>query len=368
MIQRELKERRSNEIAKYLTKKPDRLFNALVVATYGGEPCWHALTNVQNRGSANELSCLTDDTMLSVGFLTLRGDEQLFALDGQHRLSGIKKVVRDVDASGLEDIVPIMFVAHEKTSQGLRRTRRLFTTLNKTAKPTSKFDIIALDEDDVMAITVRRLIDENPELFGSNRVALVGSSSMPTSNFSSLITIVNLYDILRILYTQARTPLKRPPAKLRNSRPDDKQLDSYYKLALRLFKELKDGFPELATFFSAVDTQPVVRKYRYENALFRPAGLIVFVTILARLTSEMSLRDAVKKTAKLPRRLDTKPFEGLMWNRNTQTIRRFKSGTLLELLLHMLGRSQVGEEKLLQRYRNEVGDQLLQLPARVVRE
>ena len=78
MIQRQLEDKRSKEIANYLATRSDRLFNALVVATYGGEPNWHPLTNVQKKGNPDELDSLTSDTMLSVGFLTLRGDERLF--------------------------------------------------------------------------------------------------------------------------------------------------------------------------------------------------------------------------------------------------------------------------------------------------
>ena len=40
-------------------------------------------------------------------------------------------------------------VMHKNTTDGLEATRRLFTTLNKTAKPVSKNAVIALDEDDV---------------------------------------------------------------------------------------------------------------------------------------------------------------------------------------------------------------------------
>ena len=99
-------------------------------------------------------------------------------------------------------------------TQGLRRTRRLFTTLNKTAKPVSKFDVIALDEDDVMALTVRWLIDENRDMFRDDRIAFVGSSNMPQSNFTSLTTIVNLYDILLTWYTQANIRSRSSAAKL----------------------------------------------------------------------------------------------------------------------------------------------------------
>lgn len=365
MIQRELNTKRSRQIAEYLTTRPDRLFNALVVATYGGEPTWHALTNVHKKGRAEELNRLTDDAMMSVGFLTLRGDEKLFALDGQHRLSGIKRAV-DAPADGHRDEVPVMFVGHEETAQGLRRTRRLFTTLNKTAKPVTKFETIALDEDDVMALTVRWLIDENPDLFGGERIAFVGSSNMPQGNFASLTTIVNLYDILLAWYTKAETPLRTTSAKLKKSRPEDQQLAAYYALARQLFEVLREGFPELREFFSATDTEPVVRRYRNRSPLFRPAGLHVFATIVAHLTQEMSLSAAVAETAKLPRSLDSRPFAGLMWDSTTQTIRRFSRRTLFDLLLHMLGRLVRNESELLKRYRHGVGDQSLELPERIV--
>ena len=366
MIQRKLEGKRSKEIAEYLKNQDERLFNALVVATYDGRPNWHALTNVQSKGSSDELSSLTDDTMLRVGFLTLRGNEKLFALDGQHRLSGIKRAVKEKVQAGRTDEIPVMFVAHEKTEAGLQRTRRLFTTLNKTAKPVSKFGIIALDEDDVMALTVRWLIDENSDMFGDDRIAFVGSSNMPISNFASLTTIVGLYDILRTWYTKANTPLKTTSAKLRKARPEDDQLESYFQLARDLFEELRRGFPELDDFFSADDTEPIVRDHRNRNALFRPVGLDVFVTVVARLTKDMDLSAAVDTAAKLPRSLESPPFLRLMWNPHTQTISRFAKSTLLELLLHMLGRSTRDKKELLRLYRKGVGDESLQLPKPVV--
>ena len=71
-----------------LATQPDRLFNALVVATYGGQPNWHPLTNVQKKGNPDELGSLTSDTTLSVGFLTLRGDER--ALRGRRPAPAVR--------------------------------------------------------------------------------------------------------------------------------------------------------------------------------------------------------------------------------------------------------------------------------------
>ena len=133
MIQRQLKKGRSAQIAEYLKVQPDRFFNSLVVATYGGQPHWHALSDVRSKTKTAKLKNLPEETVASVGFLTLRGDENLFALDGQHRLAGIKKAVKDGLESDPYDEVSIIVVAHRNTQNGLERTRRLFTTLNKTA-------------------------------------------------------------------------------------------------------------------------------------------------------------------------------------------------------------------------------------------
>jgi DNA sulfur modification protein DndB len=49
MIQRQLKHGRSKQIAEYLTTQKERFFNSLVIATYGGEPSWYALSDVRNK-------------------------------------------------------------------------------------------------------------------------------------------------------------------------------------------------------------------------------------------------------------------------------------------------------------------------------
>ena len=307
MIQRILKNNRAAQVAQYLENQPDRFFNALVVATYEGRANWHALTNV-NQEKTEELQNLNEETVSSVGFLTFRGDEKLFALDGQHRLAGIKKTLRDNIKQVQHDEVAVIFVGHEKTSAGLERTRRLFTTLNKTARPVSQSEIIALDEDDVMAICVRRLI-EKTTLFSRNKAAFVETKNMPTANIESLTTIVNLYDILTILFSHVESDLKKNRADLQRARPDDEILDEYFKFAENYFIQLRKNYMELDEFFSAKDTKPVVKKYRNNNGghiLFRPIGLEIITKVIAALTKDMSVDQAIRLAAQLPVKLNEK--------------------------------------------------------------
>lgn len=137
LIQRALEDKRSKEIAAYLRDTSDRFFNSLVVAVYDGEPLWHPLSHVESRYIEQDHLELNEETIESVGFLTLRGDEKLFALDGQHRLAGIKRAIDDRMLSS-DDEVSVIFLGHKNTSDGLAATRRLFTTLNKTARPVAK--------------------------------------------------------------------------------------------------------------------------------------------------------------------------------------------------------------------------------------
>ncbi|AHK78742.1 hypothetical protein M911_05670 [Ectothiorhodospira haloalkaliphila] len=310
MIQRHLKRGRAAQIADYLKRQPERFFNSLVIATYGGQPNWHALSDVRSKTAPDELKNLTEDTVSSVGFLTLTGQEKLFALDGQHRLAGIKKAVKDGLDNDPYDELSVIFVGHKDTKKGLERTRRLFTTLNKTARPVSKGEIIALDEDDVMAICVRRLIEET-KLFADNRLAFVASNNMPTANTTSLTTIANLYDVLTILFTNAYSDLREQKADLQRVRADDQTLDKYLRFAESYFLQLRKNFKALDEFFSAKNTEPVVKKYRGNHGghvLFRPIGLEIMTRVIARFTKDMSLARAAKLAAELPDSLDEEPF------------------------------------------------------------
>ena len=370
MIQRSIDESRSQEISDYIRLQPQRLFSSLVVAVYGGEPNWHALNNVRNRESDELFEQLRPETVESVGFLTLRGDERLFAIDGQHRLAGIKSIVDARYEPAIDDEVSVILVAHEESRAGLIRTRRLFTTLNKTGRQVTKGDIIALDEDDVMAICVRWLIEET-HLFNGDRIAFVQSNNIPPTNTSCLTTIGNLYDILGVLFTRSNSPLRQPKRTLQTNRPDDETLQRYFMYANNFFLKLGDHFDELEDFFSSEKTTDVVKGYRGRHggsALYRPIGLDIFTHIIARVTGEQPLDEAVELVSRLPRDLQGAPYNGLMWDPRSETIVGRNKVTLREILCYMIGKNgpNYPARRLLKRYQRELGDQDATLPGRLI--
>ena len=145
-----------------------------------------------------------------MGILKLSGDEKLFAIDGQHRVEGVKRLAERIGEEAFEEIpdeLCAIFVSHKKSSAGMQRTRRLFSTLNRYAKPVSLAELIILDEDDVVAITCRNLIAKHP-LFTEGKISFQKQKAInPTDqrNFTSIIALYQAMDIyLSINFTSKR--------------------------------------------------------------------------------------------------------------------------------------------------------------------
>ena len=149
-------------------------------------------------------------------------------------------------------------------------------------------------------------------MFAGQRIAFVASNNMPVANTTSLTTIGK--PVRRIDHTvhERQGPSCKPEGPTcRESARATRKLDDYFAYAQELFVQLGKHFKELDTFFSVKNTEPVVKKHRGNhggNALFRPIGLEIFTRVIARLTVDMSLAQAVTTAARLPRSLDEEPF------------------------------------------------------------
>ncbi|MCK1397021.1 MULTISPECIES: DGQHR domain-containing protein [unclassified Bradyrhizobium] len=370
LIQRSLEGTRARHIASYLASTQERFFNSLVLATYGGKPDWLEIGNFKspaNPGLVGEIPPRATDAL---GFLALTGKEKIFAIDGQHRLAGIKQAMKDnVDLAGEQ--VSVILVGHKKDAAGLQRTRRLFTTLNKTAVPVAKRDIIALDEDDVMAITCRRLVETNSS-FRSPKIAVISSQAIPAGNKECLTTIANLYDILKLVFSNQDG--SRTDRHLRFNRPSEERLDQYYKSATDYFAALGKTFKPVTELLSSTQPSKVAPKYRTElggHLLFRPIGLEIVTRAAIKLARDqkLSLPHAAAKLKKLPVELDAEPYVGVIWDAQRRRIIGTGKALARDLVMYMVG-VDTDEEKLLDRYRSAVSDgsdwSEVELPLKVV--
>ena len=185
------------QISDYLLKQPQRFFNSLIVGVYGGSPNWYELEIGTN--PRFDVPVLPKELDGVLGVLRLDGTQTLFAIDGRHRVQGIKQALEANDELRQEE-VSVIFVAHQNDPVGMERTRRLFTTLNRYAKPVSKSEIVALDEDDILAITTRELVEEH--LLFQEKISLAKTKAVAVKDNRNFTTIITLYDVLEILFRE----------------------------------------------------------------------------------------------------------------------------------------------------------------------
>jgi hypothetical protein len=69
------------------------------------------------------------DINSALGILVFDGSEELFAIDGQHRVVVIKRAVESEPELG-EDEVTVIFVGHRTNKQGANERATSFTTFN----------------------------------------------------------------------------------------------------------------------------------------------------------------------------------------------------------------------------------------------
>lgn len=329
----------SFEIAEYLISQDQRFFNALVVGTYGGNPKWNELAIKETIISRKIASPYLDG---SLGILTLKGTEKLFAIDGQHRIAGIKQALKRNPDIGDEEVC-VIFVAsvtqehRDDDPAGFERTRRLFTTLNRYAKPVSKKDIIALDEDDVVAIITRRLVEEYP-LF-QDKVSLKQTKSVPVADKQSLTTIVTLYDVLDVYL---RTGV-RGWNKFKRFRPSEEKVAELYQKTIDLWEVMIDHSPPLGELRDSDPIEKLAGTYRHNEGghlLFRPIGLLLCIKAIRTLTdSGDSLAEAVRRVSQAPMEISNQPWAGLLWDAiNLRMITATENQkAALKLLFHAIG-------------------------------
>ena len=373
MVQRYIKRNRGREIKDYLLNQQQRFFNSLIVAVYEGDPTWYDITSIESNNLL-DTEDIPEDVVAGIGILSLNGEEKLFTLDGQHRLIGIKEAIVENPELGEEEL-SIIFIAHRTDLEGMERSRRLFTTLNKNAVRVSKGEIITLDEDDTMAIIVRRLVSEN-SMFTEDRILNNATDNIPKSNQTCLTTIGNLYDLLGILFTKVSiiskkkspTDRKKELTKIRQS---DEVLNQHYLNACEYFKQLTNCFLPLEEFANSIDDYPiVVKKYRHSDGgsvLFRPMGLKILTEIVAVLAEKYSLTECFKMISKLPTDLTKDPYNGVIWDSSQKKI--INGSTLARnLLLYMLNHPSKDADKLHEDYAKALGVETNQigLPERIL--
>jgi len=304
---------RTDQIKKYLLTNPRRFLGALVVAAWGGQPEYIPLEMADN-GEENILAGVDRE----FGVLSFNGEQQYFALDGQHRLKAIKDAIKQQPDLAAEDI-GVIVVPHFNDDKGRQQTRRLFTNINRNAVKTSAQENIALDEDDGFAILTRRFLDEHPFLRQDGVVQVFrrrgteGEVQLATRQVqvggSYFTTIGILYDLLTELGFGLHVSMQNL-----HQRADDQVLeDSYQQLSVRL-DELLDACGDLRRRY--LDT-PMAKELRAPKGregdghpMMRPVVQLAVVRTLHHLADQqlLSWQDGLARLSRLDWRMVASPF------------------------------------------------------------
>jgi DNA sulfur modification protein DndB len=287
-------------IASYLAQDPDRLFGSLLVLAPAGaiefEPVCDVVTH--------DVPKAYRDAAARLGFLTI-SDTDLIALDGQHRLLAIREALRIGAADGAvniaDDDVSVMFIEHEDPT----KTRRIFSRVNRHARPTARSDSLLTREDDPSAIVTRWLLDVDragplaERRVEGERVELVNwTSNTLGQNSRHLTTLSTVYetvkDILGSRLVEAGCVSHGFDALAEPSLLAAFELTSDWWSAILGM----DAFANVLTNLSAV---PDIRRdpdHRH-NLLLRPQGQVALVRGIIRaieLTSgRLKLADATRR-------------------------------------------------------------------------
>lgn len=368
VIQRRLDDpRRSSDIAEYLIQTRDRFFNSLVVGVYGGDPQWHPF-DIKARNWAHAVASLAEQEI--VGYLELSGGERLFALDGQHRLAGIKRALERKAGLGQER-VSVLFVAHEETAVGLRRTRGLFVAINKKAVPVQKRDIIILDEVDWGALITRQLVDTHP-WFSRGQVDVERFTPSIPPGAPALTTIGNFYDVIRAALRDVMAPSEREELRRADRiRLSGARLNHFRQLVIDYFEALADLDPSLRTALAAQDFGAHVtgaRTRENPRLLFRPIGLTLITRVLGQLRKSRTLAQSLRLARSVPVLMSQPPFDSVLWDPVRDRMITRNLSLCVNLTLYMLS-AKPADARLRQSYAAWRGLPVAQvrLPARLIR-
>ena len=352
LLQREVSNRKKY-IVKYLETQEQRFFNSIIVGVYKGSPEWYELAIGKNENF--DPDDLPDNVKRSLGFLLLSGKEELFAIDGQHRVAAIKDVVRK-DVRFKNEEVSVIFVAAKMDSTGKKRTRRLFSTLNRYAKPVKRSYIIALNEDDAIAIVTRKMIEEHP--FFSKEIVYIESKNLNKNDYLNFTSLEALYDSLDA-YLCHMKPSEWE--KFKSIYPGELEVEDYYKRAYDFWDNLTTYFPMLDELRKSMDSVQIIKKYRCKTGghlLFRPIGLIIVSNAIRMSLDGLTLKNALKRISLVSLELSDEPWSNLLWDKSRNRMYPYigkeslkVSAQLLYYMIHgKLERIKMTEEKLRKDY------------------
>lgn len=309
ILQREIDFTRIGKIKEYLLKSKERFFSSLIVAIHKGNPEWADFDLERQFRIDNELIDDSDVEFIEnkIGVLTLSGNEEIFVLDGQHRLLGIRKAFEEDKTIG-EDEISVIIVIHKADLK--QRTRRLFTVLNRYAVSIKPAEKIILEEDDAAAILTRKLVQEYPTFIMDNAVSSTKLSNLTATDTKNFTTLVCLYEINKILI--GYSTLYKSKVIIR---PSDDVLEKLYEKITAFWDFFFESFPNVVKFIKEEKVPATFARNKKSGGslLLRPEGQLLFASIYKEFEESKRLQVFKSNVSKIDFNLSSQNWMYVFW-------------------------------------------------------
>lgn len=286
------------QIAPYLVRDEDRFFGAVILAAKNLDPKnFEPINDVATKG----MPMLYKTQAHLMGFLTFQGNELLIPLDGQHRLKAIKFAIEGKDEKGntISGITPDLSLADEDLTAILvpydsKKARKIFTKVNRYAKPTSTGQNLVTDDDDIVAV-LSRMVANDISIIGPDLVNYKTNTLNDKAGFfTTLATIADC----NVVILEASFPGKV----IRTEPIADKGKERLYKE--KVLKTWKFLVEKIDLFADALEDKEKTgdekrREIRRDYLLGKPVVQFCLVKVFARLTMGEYNMDPEQVAAKL---------------------------------------------------------------------
>ena len=346
-----------NQIAPNFANDSTRFFGAVIVAAenFGEEVLFEPLSDVAKRGLPN----LYGAAASSMGFLTFRGGEVLIPLDGQHRLKAIEFAISGRDERGREigNIpVPSAELANEDVTvilvpYELDRARRIFTRVNRYAKPTTTGQRLVTDDDDILAVLSREVAND---IIGARLVKFATNTlTNQDIHFTTLAIIYNCNEQI-IVDSFPKKPDKNKLPTLETQRLYRDKVSRTWEALVEKIDVFADALSDTS---SAGDDNR--REIRENNLLGKPVAQECLVRVFVRLTNpstNLTVDEACKRLNALPWAITHENiaiWDRVLWTGGTDgRIVTNRRNLATELIAYLAGEkmAQAKKEELLHDY------------------
>lgn len=292
-------------IQEYIQKRDSRFFNSIIVGVFDDTPQWHPLNldsidilNKERREYLEE----------SMGILELTGSEKLFAIDGQHRVEAIKRHL--LDDNDFNDQFSIILVQHVDSVDGKKRTRRLFSDINKKAQKVSAGELAIIDEEDIENVVARKIyssFDKIPEA----SILLSKTTTVNDPNFfTGLLTLVAIGKILK--------------KNLKINSEDD-----LYQAQTNFFNFLIDLYPEIEQSFTDEELTRNLRDTR-KMIFMRHIGLEILTEVYSDYLKRQQLEILREKLPQVDLKFSSTIFSDNIY-RGGEIVAKHKANAIQKL-------------------------------------